>query len=218
MCSAQPRDRGDLTTRAVIRDQALRLFAEHGPDAVSLRRIASEAGVSPGLVAHHFGSRAGLRRAVDAHVAALFDTLFDTLFSALNGTDWNSPAVAGSLTDAMLGQLPADSPVPAYLRRLLLSSDTTGRALFARWFSLTEQVLERLTTAGVVRPSADPSVRAAFLMVNDLAALLLRDQVTAVLGVDPLSPDGASRWTQTVLAVYGNGIFNSAPDTAKERQ
>jgi TetR/AcrR family transcriptional regulator, regulator of cefoperazone and chloramphenicol sensitivity len=220
MCSARAGDRRDLTARAVIRDEALRLFAVHGPEAVSLRRVAAEAGVSPALVAHHFGSKAGLRQAVDAHVAALFDALFDTLFTALHEADWDSPAMAGSLAgslaEAMLRQLPPDSPVPAYLRRLLMSADTTGRALFARWFSLTEQVLDRLTAAGVVRASPDPSVRAAFLMINDLAALLLRDHVTAVLGVDPLSPDGAMRWTQTVLAVYGTGIFATPTDTSKE--
>jgi TetR/AcrR family transcriptional regulator, regulator of cefoperazone and chloramphenicol sensitivity len=209
MCSAQSSSRGDLTARAVIRDEALRLFAAHGPEAVSLRRVAAEAGVSPGLVAHHFGSKAGLREAVDAHVTALFDTLFDTMFTALNDADWDSPAMAGSFAEAMLNQLPADSPVPAYLRHLLLSGDTAGRALFARWYSLTTQVLDRLTEAGVVRPSPDPSVRAAFLMINDLAVLMLRDHVTTVLGQDPLSPDGAMRWTQTVLAVYGNGIFSS---------
>jgi AcrR family transcriptional regulator len=218
MCSALSGPRGDLTTRAVIRDEALRLFAEHGPEAVSLRRVAAEAGVSPGLVAHHFGSKAGLRQAVDAHVGALFDGLFDALFTALHDADWDSPAMAGSFAEMMLRQLPPGSPIPAYLRQLLLSGDGTGRALFARWFDLTEQVLDRLTTAGIVRPAADPPVRAAFLMINDLAALLLRDHVTAVLGVDPLSPDGAMRWTQTVLTVYGNGIFTSAPDVPKEVQ
>jgi AcrR family transcriptional regulator len=218
MCSALSRSRGDLTTRAVIRDEALRLFAEHGPEAVSLRRVAAEAGVSPGLVAHHFGSKAGLRQAVDAHVAALFDALFDTLFTALHDADWDSPTMAGSFAEMMLRQLPPDSPVPAYLRQLLLSGDGTGRALFARWFNLTEQVLDRLTAAGVVRPAPDAPVQAAFLMINDLAALLLRDHVTAVLGVDPLSPDGAMRWTQTVFTVYCNGIFMPAPDISKESE
>jgi AcrR family transcriptional regulator len=205
-----------MTSRAVIRDEALRLFAAHGPDVVSLRRVAAEAGVSPALVAHHFGSKAGLRQAVDAHVTAVFDALFDTLLATLNGADWDSPAVSASFTEALLSQLPADSPVPAYLRQLLLSGDATGRALFSRWFGLTERVIDRLTAAGVVRPSDDPSVRAAFLMVNDLAVLMMRDHVTAVLGVDPLSPDGAMRWTQTVLAVYGDGIFTSRPDASKE--
>jgi hypothetical protein len=50
-------------------------------------------------------------------------------------------------------------------------------------------------------------VRAAFLMVNDLAVLLLREQIAAVLGVDPLSPDGLARWAEVVIAVYRDGIF-----------
>ncbi|MFK4547934.1 AcrR family transcriptional regulator [Streptomyces tendae] len=38
----------DRTTRAIIRDEALRLFADQGPDRVTVRQIATAAGVSPG--------------------------------------------------------------------------------------------------------------------------------------------------------------------------
>jgi AcrR family transcriptional regulator len=212
MCSADRVERGDLTARAVIRNQALRLFAAHGPEAVSMRRVAAAAGVSPGLVAHHFGSRTGLRQAVDAHVAALFDELF----TAMSDADWRSPTVGASLAEALLAQLPPDSPVPAYLRRLLLSGDAAGQALFARWYALTEQMLDRMAAAGILRPAADPQIRAAFLMVNDLAVLLMRGHLTAVLGVDPLSPDGANRWAQTVITVYRDGIFAAPPPTSRE--
>ena len=212
MCSVRRVDRGDLTARAVIRDEALRLFAEHGPEAVSLRRVAAAAGVSPGLVVHHFGSRTGLREAVDARVADLFDELFTTMGDA----DWSSPAVGASFAEALLAQLPPDSPVPAYLRRLLLSGDAAGHALFARWYALTGEVLDQLTAAGIMRPAGDPQVRAAFLMINDLAVLVMREHLTAVLGVDPLSPDGAPRWAETVIAVYRDGVFASPPRTAEE--
>ena len=52
--------RDDRTTRAVIRDEALALFAAEGPAGVSLRRVAAAAGVAPGLIVHHFGSKEGL--------------------------------------------------------------------------------------------------------------------------------------------------------------
>ena len=203
MCSLH---RGDLTARAAIRDQALRLFAESGPEAVSLRRVAAAAGVSPGLVAHHFGSRAGLRQAVDAHVAGLFDELF----AAMGDADWHSPNVGASFGEAILARLPPDSPVPAYLRRLLLSGDAAGQALFACWYALSRQMLDQLTAAGMMRDAGDPAVAAAFLMVNDLAVLLMREHLTAVLGADPLSPTGMARWAQTVLAVYRDGIFTTS--------
>jgi AcrR family transcriptional regulator len=73
---------GDLTARARIRHQALRLFADHGPDAVTVRQIATAAGVSPALLLHHYGSKQGLRRAVDEHVTGVFDALFAEFSSA----------------------------------------------------------------------------------------------------------------------------------------
>jgi TetR/AcrR family transcriptional regulator, regulator of cefoperazone and chloramphenicol sensitivity len=203
MCSARRAGHGDLTARAVIRDQALRLFARHGPDAVSLRQVASAAGVSPALVAHHFGNRAGLREAVDAHVAGVLDELFDVIGDA----DWASAGLGASFAQALLARLPAGSPVPGYLRRLLLSGDPAGRELFGRWYALTRQVLARLVAAGVARPAVDEPVRAAFLLVNDLAVLLMREQVAEVLGVDPLGAEGMERWTEVLLDVYRTGVF-----------
>lgn len=55
-------------------------------------------------------------------------------------------------------------------------------------------------------------MRAAFLLVNDLAVLLLRDHLTEVLGTDPLSGPGMTRWAGEVLAVYGAGLL-AAPST-----
>jgi len=57
----------DLTARARIRDAALALFAERGMDGATIRDIAKAAGVSGGLVRHHFGSKDGLRAACDSY-------------------------------------------------------------------------------------------------------------------------------------------------------
>lgn len=60
-------DQEDLTARARIRDAALRLFADHGVEGTTIRDIATDAGVSVGLVRHHFGSKDDLRTACDAY-------------------------------------------------------------------------------------------------------------------------------------------------------
>src|SRR5690348_923432 len=108
----------DRTARAVIRDEALRLFAAHGPDVVSVRQIAAAAGVSAALVVHHFGSKEGLRDVVDQYVVDTFDAMLAEM-AAGGPPDLYDPAATGSVVEAMMRHLPPDSPVPAYLRRLL---------------------------------------------------------------------------------------------------
>jgi AcrR family transcriptional regulator len=110
----------DRTARAIIRDEALRLFAAHGPDAVTVRQIAAAAGVSPALVVHHFGSKEGLREAVDQHLRRLLladgaagRQLFRRLYQM-------STALMGSLVRAGLADPGAD---PAVRVGFLLAND-----------------------------------------------------------------------------------------------
>jgi AcrR family transcriptional regulator len=43
-------------SRALILEAAIRVTSERGPEAVGLKEVAAEAGVSHGLVAHYFGT------------------------------------------------------------------------------------------------------------------------------------------------------------------
>lgn len=203
----------DLTARAGIRNAALRLFAERGPDAVTVREIAAAAGVSPALVLHHYGSKDGLRSAVDDHAASAFDAILqelgeDDLASALAGSGGGGASIA----EAFAHGFPPGSPLPAYLRRLLLAGDPAGDALFARWHEGTMTLVAALEQAGIARPSVDPRTRAAFLLANDLALVLLGRQVAVAIGVDPLSPEGLARWTETATDVYAHGAFRPDPE------
>jgi len=198
----------DRTTRAVIRDEALRLFAERGPDAVTVRQIAAAARVSPGLIVHHFGSKEGLREAVDAHVLAMFSAML----TELTTSDLYEPGAAGSLAEAVVRHLPAGSPVPAYLRRLLLAGGDSGRELFRRLYRDSRAALGAMAQAGLAAQGADPEVRAAILMSNDLAVLLLREHLADVLGTDPLSAAGMARWGRELLTIYAAGLLAAPPD------
>ena len=197
----------DLTARARIRNCALELFGLQGPAAVTVRAIAAAAGVSPALVLHHFGSKQGVRDAVDSQVQRLLGDALTGL--ADDPQQLTEGAAARSIGEVLLELAPAGSPIPGYLRWSLLTGDEAGRRLFRGFFEHSAQVTDRLTGAGVMQPSADPEVRTAFLLANDLALLLLRDQLTDVLGVDPLSPEGSQRWIADVLAAYTHGVFTS---------
>jgi AcrR family transcriptional regulator len=206
----------DRTARAVIRDEALRLFAAHGPDGVTVRQVAAAAGVSPGLVLHHFESKDGLRAAVDQHVLGLFDQMLGEMTEP--GAGLYDPAASGSVAEAIMKHLPAGSPVPGYLRRLLVADGDAGRELFRNMFRISLATLDALAAAGLAARGADPPVRAAFLLVNDLAVLLLRDHLTDVLGTDPLSGPGMARWAGEVLTIYGAGLLAAPPAAAASHE
>jgi len=204
-----PSDPADLTAKALIRDGALRLFARRGPDLVTVREIAAEAGVSPALVVHHFGSKDGLRAAVDEYAARAFDEILEGLGGpdAPDFADALAGSAPASIGEAFARGFPAGSPLPDYLRRLLLTNDATGAALFGRWYAATARLLDTMVAQGIALPADDPAVRAAFMLVNDLALVLLRHQIAAAIGADPLSPEGIARWAQEATAVYTQGAF-----------
>lgn len=184
----------------MIRDTAMSLWAEHGDAGVTVRRIAAEAGVSPALVMHHFGSKEGLRAAVDDWVSGLLEQLLD-------GLERETVTDAGLIAEAFAHAFGENPAVLSYLRRMLVDGGEAGARLFAGLFRATRAAMGRLTAAGVVRPCGDEDVRDAFLLVNDLAVIILRDQLTSVLGVDPLGREGLARWSAQVMDVYAAGVL-----------
>ncbi len=193
---------GDLTAAATIRDTAMRLFAERGAADVTVREIAAAAGVSPSLVIHHYGSKDALRAAVDRRVIGLVDALVTELTDSSGGG-----APTASLAAALADHLERDPLLPAYVRRLLIDGGEHAQQLFRSLYDALLSGFASLEAAGIVRPTTDAPVRAAFLLVNDLAVVLMREHVRWVLGIDPLTRSGGERWTTQVLDVYTHGIF-----------
>lgn len=71
--------------REALVDATLRCLREHGHDGVSVRRISAAAGVSIGLINHHFPSKAGL-------VAVAYETLALALQEMLRAQAHNKAA------------------------------------------------------------------------------------------------------------------------------
>src|SRR5664279_1080005 len=202
----------DLTGLALIRESAMRLAADSGWAAVSIRDIAAAAGVSSSLVVHHFGTKARLREAVDARVTEVFGQLLEQLGDADVQTG-EFTSIAAAFHD----QVGADGAVLAYLRRLLIDGGPAATVIFGSLYAATMTMVSDLESAGVLRPTADAAARAAFLLINDLAVVLLQDKVARVLGVDPLSRQGLRRWGNTVMEIYRGGAFAGPDETVGER-
>jgi AcrR family transcriptional regulator len=202
MSSPLPDDR---TGRARIRDEALRLFGERGPDAVTMRDIAAAAGVSPALLVRHYNSTDGLVEAVDNHVVGTLEAYLIEVTRQTASVGLGSSLVP-SMVDGLARHLPAGSPIPGYLARMLTTGGAIGSRLFDRLYSVSRAALDGMVEAGVASPGDDPAVRAAVLMANDLAVLILRTRLTEVLSVDPLSDTGMKRWAAEVFAIYRDGL------------
>ena len=199
----------DLKAAAVIRDAAMRLFAERGVAAVTVRQIAAAAGVSPGLVMHHYRSKEGLRDAVDRRAVAFFEEMIGEL--ARIGEEGGS----ASLAELFGSRLEREPVMADYIRRLLLDGGEAADALFAKLFEATLAGMRSLAAAGIVGPAQDERIRTAFLLANDLSLVLLRRQITRVTGTDPLAREGLVRWTAAVMDIYTGGVFTAPAGPGK---
>lgn len=193
----------DLTTRARIRDAAIARFARDGFGA-SLRTIAADAGVSAGLVVHHFGSKDGLRAACDTYV---FEAVRDAKTEAVSPE--NPDAGPMSLL-AQLATIEDYAPVFEYTLRSLQAGGDLARSFVAHLTEVTHEYLAAGVAAGTIRPSRDEAARASYLVSLSLGSLLvdgvLRDRT------EPRDPGAdlreyVGRVMLPALEVFTEGLF-----------
>jgi len=180
----------------------MRLFADRGVAGVSVRDIAAEAGVSPSLVIHHYRTKDGLKAAVDERVSVAVAELLTEVLDPPEGA-----LASASMAVVIAARFASEPALPAYLRRLLVDGGTPASALFRRLYDASAGAMAIFGRAGIVRPAADETARLVFLLANDMALLILRDQIAGILGVDPLTADGMARWSDAVLDVYTRGVL-----------
>ncbi len=152
----------DLTTRARIRDAAVLRFGADGFRA-SVRAVATDAGVSPGLVIHHYGSKDKLREACDEHVLReIRRAKLDALVEGPAGRFLEYLATAEQF-----------APVFAYVMRSLQHGGVLAKTFVDHMVDDTVEYLAAGVEAGVIRPSRDEQARARYLVLGSLGAGLL---------------------------------------------
>lgn len=201
MTDVDPRD---LTARARIRDAAMRQFAEHGFDRATIRGIAADAGVSSGLLRHHFGSKEELRDACDAHLAAILRDLNQRVLDDDTDTGTNHVALATM----------AFGPYQPYLSRAL--AEGRAQQIFDTMVELGAAWLERADADRADPPAVSRRARAAVGTAMALSIGILHKQLSQSLGVDVRGPDGADLLARALLDVYSHPVLS--PQEAAEHR
>ncbi|MBF5000434.1 TetR family transcriptional regulator [Nocardia sp. BSTN01] len=146
----------DLSTPARIRDAAIVVFGEEG-FGVGVRAIAKAAGVSPGLVNHHFGSKDGLREACDEHVRAVI--------RAAKTEYVQQPSPNATLQ--ALAEIEEFAAYIAYLMRSFQAGGTLMTSLFDQMRADVESYLEVGIAVGTLRRPRDVSATANYMAVHN---------------------------------------------------
>lgn len=187
----------DLTAAARIRDAAIEQFGEHG-FGVGLRAIAEAAGVSAALVIHHFGSKEGLRKACEEHIA---DEIRNTKSEALQSND---PAT----WFAQLAEIEEYAPLMAYVVRSMQSGGELANMLWRRMIDNAEEYMEEGVRAGTIKPSRDPKARAKYLAMTGGGAFLLYLQMHETpTDLRAVLRDYSRDMILPALEVYTNGLL-----------
>ncbi|MEV4372572.1 TetR family transcriptional regulator, partial [Nonomuraea sp. NPDC049637] len=152
MCSAS----SDLTAQAKIRNAAIAHFARDGFGKTNLRAVAATAGVSPGLVIHHFGSKEKLRSVCDDHVLRIL----------VQRADNAGPSGMQDLFREYLSN-PEEYRLQVQYMLRAIEEDTPAAGTFVDTLvAESEQVLRAGIADGSMRPSSDVRALAVLTVLN----------------------------------------------------
>jgi len=184
-----------------IREVALRRFGTDGFAATSVRALAKDAGVSPALILHHYTSKDGLREACDEYVY----TFFQQMLARQGDPTETMSGVEGFTDDSMT--------LMRYLMRQASEDSPRANSLISSIIELTKQTTAAQTEAGHVKPSADPDMRAAVLVMLRLGPLLFSSAMQDATGADVLTSEGLRRMYRSTIEILESGIYTHEAGT-----
>ncbi|WNG86098.1 TetR/AcrR family transcriptional regulator [Mycobacterium sp. ITM-2016-00317] len=184
-----------------IRAAALRSLAANGAAGTTMRGVAAAAGVSLGLVQHHFVTKAGLIKAVDEYVLELTTS---TMSRPLSEPPVDSVAEIGDRVSNLFTEEP---DVAAYVGRALVDGSPLGAEIFDTLFAVGVARWQRRKERGELRPDVDVTWAAINAMVLALGAISLRPHLDRHLAEPLISPPQLQRWQTAVDMLLREGLL-----------
>ena len=183
--------------------QAFILFAEKGFDSVTVRDLASASSVSVGLINHHFGSKEGLREAVDVYFIAQFE-------DALKGAapeQVNTPEDHAVIIDHWIERHEKEWPtIVAYFRRALLEESDWGYSLFERFYGFVQTSVTRLDADGQIAPDVDRLWLPLLWLYMEIGTMIFDPYIKRLVGKSGYDRELWGRRHRAYMSLIRRGI------------
>jgi AcrR family transcriptional regulator len=194
----------DLNTSARIRNAALEGFAKDGVAATSIRDVADAAGVSAGLVQHHFRTKAGLRDAVNEYVVSIVAEAFGDV------SEMTDPADPLEVVGNRITAVVRDHPVALlYAARSLVDGDEDALGIFDILVEIAIGLLRRLEEQGHIKADVDLEWAALHVVVLNLGTVLFQMAIDRRLEKSFFDEEELERWNHASKALFRRGVFKS---------
>ncbi len=193
------------STRERICEAALLGFAESGVEATSIRDVAAAAGVSAGLVQHHFATKDKLREAVNEYVVERAAEAFAE-FPA-SGSAAEILRELGNRVTALAHEHPE---ALLYVARLSADGDPAALEIFDAFLAISREQWRLLAETGALRADADIEWAALQTIVSILGPTLFEGAINRHLPAPWRSPEELERWNRANAELFTRGYFKHA--------
>lgn len=202
------RDRTDR--RQALLDSAIALFAQHGFANVELRQIASDAGVTVGMIRHYFGGKDGLIDEAIALVVQRLQTVYQRIISDID-------ADSGEQFIDVLYQRTYEVLLPQYdlllfLKHMAIELPDRSVPVFRTYFDLIQSELNGLEATGKIDPEINKVWLTFLLMFIQLGPVFLASQIEQILGRSARDPEAAKLRNANNARILKYGLVKRSRD------
>lgn len=193
----------DAPGRRQLLRAGIKLFAEKGFAAVGLREIAAEAGVSLGLVRTHFGSKDGLRDAIDNYVLDVTKDLYSMVLEHSG-----EQALEMAVEDA-LNWISRDRETLMYARMALMEKTKGSLALFDQMMAIMRQFVQYNEERGFLQPGVDHEWAAIYMLFDFIGPAIIEPFAAASFGHSMYSEDMIARRNAFMKRLFTRGFLKT---------
>ncbi len=190
------------TAKERIRDATLSCFATHGIAATSLRTVAETAGVSVGLVQHHFRTKAALTAAVNQYVLQVVGEALEP--SALADAPADGLDEAGRRLTSLMAERP---DLITYLGRALAEGGAFGSVIFTGLLGISTAQRDEFSRRSKAHPDLDPDWAALNPLILRVGAVILHPYIELYLREPFFTEPQLRRWDAAVTGLIRHGQF-----------